>query len=131
MRLLVPGLLVALALGVSGCGGGGSGGNDNADAITATVQKDLAADTGLHPGLSLGGLLFAVKDEATGFFSGPGVRAEKVKVSHVVVDKNGKTAKADVRFGLVDQGVTCVGSAMAARSGDAWKLSGVVVTSCQ
>lgn len=124
MRYLVVTLAVAVTL--VGCGG-----PSTEDTITSTIQKDLAADTGLHPGLTMGGMIMGVTDETSSYFTGMGPRAENVKVDNVTVNDSGKTARAKISFGLVGDVVTCEGSAMTSLSSGKWDLTGIVVTSCQ
>jgi hypothetical protein len=130
MRRLVPGVVLAVALGISGCGGGGSGGNDRTDAASAAIKKGLLAESSLSVGMTLSGMILAVTDSASSYFGRPGPRAENVKVGDVTLKDKEKTAEADVTFDLVDRGVTCTGAALAFRTGDAWDLSALTVSSC-
>ena len=110
-------------------GGDGGGGED--EAAAEAIKTQLAEDPGLIPGLSMGGIVVAVHDSAISYFGTPGLRAGEIQVDKVTLSDADKTADATVTFDLIDQGVTCVGGALAMREGEVWDLSALTVTSCR
>jgi hypothetical protein len=136
LRQLMPAVALALALGAAGCGGsdsdGGSGGGSGEEGkAAAAIKAKILADTGIHPGLSFGGVVVAVSDEASRYLSGKGVQAENVKVTDVVLTDADKTADGDISFDAKGQTFTCTGQAMATKEDGSWTLGLLTITSCR
>jgi hypothetical protein len=124
-------LLVAL-LPVAACGGGGNG-NSEQDRAAKYIESKIEADTGIHSGLSMGGIIVATTDQAgsyLGSIGGAGAVAEQVKVTHVIVSKGDTVANADISFAVRDQDETCTGTAMAQREDGDWSFLTLAIKSC-
>lgn len=131
-RTFVPAVVLALALGATGCGGSDSdAGSGEEGKAAAAIKEKILADTGIHPGLSFGGIVVAVSDEASSYLSGNGVTAEKVEVTGIELSDGDKTAEGKVSFDIQGQTATCTGDAMATKEGDTWTLGVLTVTSCE
>lgn len=125
-------VVLALALSATGCGGSDSDtGSGEEGKAAAAIKEKILADTGIHPGLSFGGIVVGVSDEASSYLSGKGVTAENVEVTEVELSDGDKTAEGKVSFDVQGQDTTCTGDAMATKEGDTWTLGVLTVTNCQ
>ena len=128
---LVLVIVAAVTVAIVAFTGLGKGQGGEEEAAASAIKSQLASDTGLNPGLSMGGIVVAVHDNAISYFGTPGLRAENIQVDNVTLSDADETADASVTFDLTGQGVTCVGGALAMREGGSWDLSALTVTSCQ
>lgn len=127
----VAAVALALALGATACGGSDSGtGSSEENKAATAIKEKILADTGIHPGLSFGGIIVAVSDEASSYLSGKGVTAENVEVTDVELSDGDKTAEGKVSFDIEGQSATCTGDAMATKEGDTWNLGVITITAC-
>lgn len=131
-RTSVSAVVLALALGAAGCGGSDSdSGSGEEGKAAAAIKAKILDDTGIHPGVSFGGIIVAVSDEASSYLSGKGVTAENVEVTDVELSDGDKTAEGKVSFDVEGQDTTCTAGALATKEEGTWTLSLLTVTSCQ
>jgi hypothetical protein len=129
-RHLAPAVALAAILGASACGSSTDKGSSAEDKAAEAIRSKILDDTGIHPGLSFGGVVVAATDQASSYLSGKGVVAENVKVTGVKLSDGGKTADGDVSFDVQGQTVSCDGAAMATKEDGVWTLGLLTVTSC-
>jgi hypothetical protein len=123
-------ILLAL-LPVAACGGGG---NSEQDRAAKYIGSKIKADTGIHSGLSMGGIIVATTDQAGSYLAsigGAGAVAEQVKVTHVTMSKGDTVANADISFAVRDQSETCTGTALAQREDGDWSFLTLAIKSCE